>query len=137
MILTGESRQKFLRDNHIICSRKNFNVLYFEVKAELIFSLTDNLFMSIRSIILLITNHQFYNTCFTNGRDIRKLIDCCCFQQSSTEVESSKQTSSVGRLIAFSGGVTITLGSAKKYLERDLPSRITTYPSLAKSSSGL
>ena len=47
-----------------------------------------------------------------------------------------KQTSSVGRVSSLSGGVTITLGSAKKYLVlRSLPSRITRLDHHLKNQS--
>ena len=81
MILAGESRKKFLRHNNIIGSRENFDVLYFKVEVKSRISFTNNLFMSVRCIILLITDKKFNNTCFTNSRDIRELIDSSCLKK--------------------------------------------------------
>ena len=80
-VLIGEFRKKFLRDNNIIRSRNNFQVLFLEVKDKLLICLTNNNREVIRSVILLITCNQFDYTCFTNSRDIRQLIDRCCLLQ--------------------------------------------------------
>ena len=64
------------------------------------------------------------------------LIDAALRSLSNCSVLNSKETSSLGRVISLSGGITITLGSAKKNVCRYLPSRIITYPSLTKSNSG-
>ena len=42
------------------------NILYFKVERELLISFTNYNSKFVRSIILLITNYKFNNTCFTN-----------------------------------------------------------------------
>ena len=77
----GKLRQKFRRDNHIVGTRNNLDVFYFEVERKLLISFTNNNSLLIRSIVLLIVNHQFDNTCFTNSREVRQLINLCCLDQ--------------------------------------------------------
>ena len=55
---------------------------------------------------------------------------------SSVTLSIWKHTSFVGRSISFSGGVTITWGSAKKYYTLRFPSRIVRYVSSLKSKLG-
>ena len=58
----------------------DLDVFYLEVESKLGIGFTNHDRVFVRSIILLITNHQFHNTCFTNGRKIGELIHCCCFK---------------------------------------------------------
>ena len=70
-------RQKFRRDNHIIGTRNNLDVFYFEVERKLFIGFTNNDGILVRSIILLITNNQFNYTSFhqqQRDQEVDKLV---------------------------------------------------------------
>ena len=126
-ITTHELGKKFRGNNYIVGSRNEFDVFNFEIERKVFVSLTDNDCKVVRGIILLVTDNKFDDACFTDGREIRELIDRSSLEEFvqllGVQLEADIFT---GREMDFSGGETITLGSAKKYLDRDLPSLMTT-----------
>ena len=58
------------------------------------------------------------------------------FQSWKERADIVRHLDMVDAVISFSGGLTITFGSAKKYFDLALSSLITVYPSFLKSNSG-
>ena len=138
MILIDKTGQEFLRNNYIVVTRNNLQVLFLEVEDKLKSVSPTTISKSFEVSFFLSRATSLITPNFTNDRDVRNLIDRCSLLELLKVLGSSGQNThpQKGERSLSQGRTTITEGSEEE-LRTSLPSRMTTYSSFLKSSSGL